>query len=170
MKIAHFPAALTACLLLARAATAAPVPVAAGPLVLRDGDRIAFVGNAFVEREQDDCYLETLLVTRFPHANIVFRNLGWSGDTVTGEARAMFGTPREGFDRLKKEIDDLKPNVVLVSYGLSESFGGEAKLPQFLADLRKMLDMLAAHGAAGERMVIISPVRHEDLGKPWPDL
>ena len=47
----------------------------------------------------------------------VFRNLGWSGDTMRGEARAGFGQPADGFNRLAKHVAELKPNVIFLSYG-----------------------------------------------------
>src|SRR5690242_19087765 len=49
-----------------------------GPFDLKDGDVVAFIGNTFVEREQDYSYLETLLRPRWPERKISFRNLGWS--------------------------------------------------------------------------------------------
>ena len=51
---------------------------------LKDGDRIVLVGDTLIERDQRYGYLETLVVDRNPDKNLVFRNLGWSGDTVGG--------------------------------------------------------------------------------------
>ena len=73
---------------------------AAEPLPLRDGDVVAFVGNAFVEREQRDGFLELALTLSAPDSDVTFRNLGWSGDTVAGRARRYFGTTDEGFQHL----------------------------------------------------------------------
>src|SRR5436305_2662012 len=78
--------ALLALPLLCLTARAADTPA----FEFKDGDKVALVGNTFFEREQTYSYLETLLVTRFPDRNIAFRNLGWSGDTVFGTARAYF--------------------------------------------------------------------------------
>ena len=55
--------------------------------MLRDGDRVVLIGSTFVERDQSHGYLETALTARFHRQHIQFRNLGWSGDTVYGEAR-----------------------------------------------------------------------------------
>ena len=63
---------------------------------------------------------------RTPTKSIVFRNLGWSGDTVFGHARAGFGTPVDGFKQLKEHVLGLKPTVLIVGYGMAESFDGEA--------------------------------------------
>jgi lysophospholipase L1-like esterase len=158
---------VAACVLLWVAA--APLSRGAPPaekLELRDGDRVAFLGNTFFEREQSHSYLETLLATRFPDRNVTFRNIAWSGDTVFGHARAAFDTPEQGFERLIKVARDVKPTVLFISYGMGESFDGEAGLSNFRAGLAKLLDRLADLKA---RTVIVSPIRHEDLGPPYPE-
>jgi lysophospholipase L1-like esterase len=133
---------------------------------LRDGDRVALLGNTFFEREQSHSYLETLLITRHPDRNATFRNIAWSGDTVFGHARAAFDTPVQGFERLVKVAHDVKPTVLFISYGMGESFDGDAGLSTFRAGLGRMLDRLADLKA---RTVLISPIRHENLGPPWPN-
>jgi lysophospholipase L1-like esterase len=141
----------------------------------RDGDRIAFVGNEFFEREADQGYIETELTTRFPDKNFTFRNLGYSGDTVRADARnlcsgwATFGPADQGFDRLKDLVQHLKPTLVFVAYGMNESFEGPKGVEPFVQGLGRMLDMLAASGAPGARFVLVSPIRHENLGRPLPD-
>ena len=133
---------------------------------LRDGDMVAFVGNTFVEREQAHSYLETLLASRWPERNVRFRNLGWSGDTVFGDARAGFDKAPQGFDRLIGRVREVKPTVLLVSYGMNESFEGPGKLTEFRQGYERLLDRLDEFKA---RVVLISPIRHEHLGPPLPD-
>ena len=144
------------------AARAAP----AEPFELRDGDRVAFLGNTFFEREQSYSYLETLLASRYPDRDITFRNIAWSGDTVFGHARAAFDTPEQGFERLIKVARDVKPTVMFISYGMGESFDGERGLPTFQQGLNRLLDRL---GELKARTVLVSPIRHEQLGDPFPD-
>lgn len=152
---------------------AAPPPkvrkVRTGPpekFELRDGDRVVFLGNTLIEREQKYGYLETALTERFPDRNITFRNLGWSGDTVWGEARAVFGTQADGFRALREHVLALKPTVIFVGYGTNESFAGETGLPHFLDGFNTLLDTLEETDA---RIVILSPLRMEKLGPPLPD-
>jgi len=135
------------------------------PLALPDRPRVAFVGNTLVERDQQHGYFETLLIESFPNQEIEFRNLGWSGDTVRGEARARFGQPIDGFNHLAKHVEEMKPNVIFVNYGLSEAFAGEAVLPAFESDLAKMLDMLSKENA---KIVMFSIMQQENLGPPLP--
>jgi lysophospholipase L1-like esterase len=134
---------------------------------LKDGDRVAFIGGTFIEREQSYSYLETVLRTRWPERKVVFRNLGWSGDNVFGASRGYFEYADAGFARLTKIVHELKPTVVFVGYGMTESFDGDAGLPTFRTGLEKMLDMLKDLNA--RETVLIGPIAHEDLGPPLPD-
>lgn len=139
---------------------------AAEPLQLTDGDRVVLLGNTLIEREQRDGYWETALTLAHPDKNITFRNLGWSGDTVWGEARASFDAPPVGFHRLQERVAAAKPTVIIVAYGFNESFAGREGLPQFQKGLDTLLDTLAATKA---RLVILGPPRQEDLGRPLSD-
>src|SRR5258706_996295 len=136
------------------------------PLSLPDRPRIAFLGNTFVERDQQQGYFETLLIAGFADKEIEFRNLGWSGDTVRGEARAGFGQPMDGFNHIAKHVAELKPNVIFLNYGLNESYAGEGGLGGFESDLGRILEMLWKEWA---RIVIFPIMQRENLGPPLPD-
>jgi len=142
------------------------LPVLAAEFQVRDHDRVVLLGNTLIEREQKYGYWETMLTARYPDFNMVFRNLGWSGDTVFGHARAGFGSVADGFCHLKEHVISLQPSVIILGYGLNESFEGEAGLPRFLDGLNVLLDALASTKA---RIVVLSPLRHADLGRPMPD-
>jgi hypothetical protein len=133
---------------------------------LRDGDRVVLIGNTLIEREQTYSYLETLFVMRWPQRKITFRNLGWSGDTVFCDARGYEHDAERGFANLTKQVHELKPTVVLIGYGMGDSFDGNAGLPRFRQGLERMLDMLKDLDA---RIVLVGPIRHENLGPPLPD-
>ncbi len=135
-------------------------------LVLRDGDRVVLIGGTLVERDQSHGYLETALTARFHRQHIQFRNLGWSGDTVWGEARARFGKPADGFAHLESHVAALQPTLILLSYGANESFAGKAGLPSFVDGMQNLLNMLDKTKA---RIVFLTPTPHEDLGRPLPD-
>ncbi len=143
-----------------------PLSLKAEDFKLSDGDRVVLIGGTLIEREQESGYWETAQTTRFPGQNITFRNLGWSGDTVFCDARAMFDRPAVGLQHLKDDLARLKPTVILVGYGMNESFDGEAGLPHFQKGLASLLDMLASTKA---RIVILSPPPQEDIGWRLPD-
>ena len=152
----------TVCLLV----TVASLTRAAEPFELRDGDRVVLLGSTLIEREQRYGYWETLLTTRNPDRAITFRNLGWSGDTVFGDAQARFGGPADGFKHRQTHLNALRPTVILVAFGTNESFEGEAGLPKFLKGLDTLLDSLAPTKA---RIVLVAPPRQEKLAFPLPD-
>src|SRR6516164_6590411 len=120
-----------------------PFASAAEPFELKDGDRVVLLGNTLIEREQRYGYWELALTARYPDRNITFRNLGWSGDTVWGEARAGFGTQADGFKHLKDHVLAEKPTVLIIGYGGNEAFDGPAGLPKFEKGLNDLLDALA---------------------------
>ncbi len=137
-----------------------PILVAAEPLALKDGDRVVLVGSTFIEREQRAGHWETALIRHFPGRAIVWRNLGWSGDTVRGEARGSFGGQAQGYKHLREHVLALKPTVLILGYGNVESFAGEAGLEPFRRDYAKLLDDLAP---AKARVILLSPMPMETL-------
>jgi len=142
----------------------------AGPfedrLELVEGDRVVLIGNTLIERAQSFGYWETALTLRYPERNVTFRNLGWSGDTVFGHARARFGNVGEGYLHLVEHVYAAKPTVIVVAYGTNESFGGPQALRHFLRGLETLCDDLARTGA---RLALLSPNPHEDAGPRRPD-
>jgi lysophospholipase L1-like esterase len=153
------------------AVAAPPTP----PFELREGDRVVFLGDTFIEREQYYGWIELMLTTRFPDRNVTFRNLGWSADTPAGDSR--FGLsllqagkepPDEGWKQLVRQLEDARPTVVFVGYGMASSFDGEPGLPRFKADYNRLLDTLEKI-SPGVSLVLLSPFQHEDLKSPWPD-
>lgn len=121
---------------------------------LKDGDRVVFLGNTLIEREQKYGYWELMLTMAWPERNVTFRNLGWSGDTVWGESRAGFGSQRDGFKKLVDEVNAAKPTVIFVGYGNVEAFDGEKGLPKFVEGFGKLLDELEKTKA---RIVVLGP-------------
>lgn len=136
------------------------------PVELRDGDRVVWIGGTFVERMQQDNYLESLLAAAFPGKRLTVRNLGWSGDTVGGESRGVFGGPNEGFARLLKDVKETKPSLLVVQYGANEANRGAEGVAPFVAGLNRLLDAVADTKA---RVLLVSPPPREKLAPPLPD-
>jgi lysophospholipase L1-like esterase len=145
----------------------AAVPVTgADGFQLKDGDRVVLLGSTLIEREQRYGYWETALTIRHPDRNISFRNLGWSGDTVWGEARAGFDTPKDGYRRLVEHALALKAKMLVLGYGTNESFAGPDGLGKFKQQYERLLDELAP---AKSQYVLLAPMRLERLPTPLPD-
>jgi lysophospholipase L1-like esterase len=135
------------------------------PLELHKGDRIVLLGNTMAERLQQFNNFETLLAARFPDLDLVVRNLGWSGDTITLQPRPL------NFGDAAKHLQEQKPDVILAFFGLNESFDGEAGLAAFEKHLDQYLASLTAAGDgqhAAPRVALISPLAHERLPRLAP--
>ncbi|MFO0903034.1 MAG: SGNH/GDSL hydrolase family protein [Pirellulales bacterium] len=139
---------------------------AADGLEIRPSERIVLVGGTFVERLQSYGQFETGLVSGRREMGVTLRNLGWSGDTVWGDARAVFGGPQDGFKRLVKDVEQAQPTLLLIQYGGNEANAGAAGLGEFVAQYRKLLDALATTKA---RIVLLSPIRRERAAATHPD-
>ncbi len=126
---------------------------------LRKGDHICLIGNTLGERMQHDGWLETLIQTRFPNHELVFRNLCFSADELTVRLRSKdFGSPDEWLTRCQAD-------VIFCFFGYNESFGGQAGLPKFENDLRQYLQHLKSqkyNGTSPPRIVLFSPIPHEN--------
>ncbi|HEV3237343.1 MAG TPA: SGNH/GDSL hydrolase family protein [Gemmataceae bacterium] len=139
----------------------------AEPFEFGDGDRVVLIGNTLIEREQRYGYWETAITARYPKRNITFRNLGWSGDTVFGDAQAGFGSAADGFKHLVEHVRALKPTVLIMGFGGVEAFEGEKGLERFEKGFNALIDKAALPTT---HLVFLSPIEMETLGKPLPDL
>ena len=148
--------------------------------MLQARDHICIIGNTLAERMQFDGWLETRLHARFPRLDLVIRNLGWAGDEVGTRLRELnFGTPDEwlsgqpapigGYTENRFAGVETKADVIFAFFGYNESYAGPAGLDAF----KKTLDDWITHtlgqkynGKSAPRIVLFSPIAHEDLHNP----
>jgi putative heme-binding domain-containing protein len=143
-----------------------PAPPAAGDtktapkLRIRSGDHLCIIGNTLADRMQHDGWLETLFQSRFPKQQLVFRNLGFSGDELTQRLRsANFGSSHHWLSLCRAD-------VVFAFFGYNESFAGQPGLPRFKQNLAAFItDTLRRkyNGKSSPRLVLFSPIAHENL-------
>jgi putative heme-binding domain-containing protein len=137
-----------------------PLSAIGSPLELKRGDHICMIGNTLADRMQHHGWLETLIHSRFPQHELVFRNLGFSGDELTLRLRsAGFGSPDEHLVRQKAD-------VIFAFFGYNESFRGPAGLSRFKKDLDDFVKSTLGrkyNGKSGPRLVLFSPIAHENL-------
>ncbi len=160
------------------------------PLKLEKGDHICVVGNTLAQRMMHDGWLETLIYSRFPQHELVIRNLGYSGDEVDRSKRLRsmsYGTPdewlsgsapcpqpnkqpnKQDVDENRFELVGTKADVIFAFFGYNESFAGDAGLAQFKAQLDGELKHMLAqkyNGKGAPRIVLFSPIAHQDLKDP----
>ena len=135
----------------------------AGALEFRPGDRICLMGNSTADRMQHHGWLETLLQSRYPEHGLVFRNLGFPGDEVNKRPRSRGFMPPEDY------LKHCRADVVFLIFGANESWNGAEGLDTFRENLEGMVDRyrkLRPNGRSAPRLVLFSPLAHEDTGDP----
>jgi putative heme-binding domain-containing protein len=129
-------------------------------LPLHKGDHICLIGNTLADRMQHHGWLETLFVSHLPRHDLVFRDLGFSGDELTVRLRSFaFGSPESWLTKCKAD-------VVFAFFGYNESYGGQAGLAKFQKDLDSFVKLTLAqkyNGRSAPRLVLFSPLAHENL-------
>ena len=74
-------------------------------IVLEKGDHIVLLGNTLAERMQHHGWLESYVQAALPQREIVFRNHGFSGDTVSHRPRNKgFPTPHTYLDVSEADV------------------------------------------------------------------
>ena len=166
----------------------------AGRLDIQEGDHICIIGGGVADSMQHSGWLETLLQSRFPQQRLVIRNLAYDGDEIELSKRlrsADFGTPDQWLsgsapipkpDDIKDksavrenrfELTGTKADVIFAFFGSNEAHAGPAGLDAF----KKHVDAFIKHtleqkynGVDAPKLVMFSPIAHEDLGRPhWTD-
>ena len=132
----------------------------------KPGERVVFIGNTFAERLIKGGYFESTLTARLPEHKLIFRNMGWSADTLTIQMRPL------NFGDLHTHLHEQKPNVIIACYGMMESFDGPEGLSKFESDLNSFLKLhqgMDYSGAGNPRLILVSPIAHEKLEGDFPD-
>ena len=161
------PRLLALALFTAAVRAADPAPAAPAAATIKDGDTVVLLGDTFFERDYNYGHIESLLTAATAGKTVRFRNLGWSGDTPRCESRSYFGPPAEGFDRLQKQLAEIKPTVVIACYGAVDSFNGQAGVKDFTDSYGRLIEMLQK---AGAQVVLMSPPATSTDTKRWPSL
>ena len=122
------------------------------------------LGGTFVERMQIHGHFETEIRARL-QGDIQIKNLGWAGDNVLGESRAVFGAVEKGMERLLNDMRLTNPTVIIIFYGGNEAHKGKAGIDIFRTNFQALISHLASFNA---RLIVVGPRPYEDLGPPLP--
>ena len=130
------------------------------PLKLQPGDRIALIGNTLLERSQFFGQFEALLHQRYPHHNLVVRNLSWAADEVDLAPRPA------NFADVEQHLTHEQVDVIFAAYGFNESFAGAEGEDEFrnkLTALVQQLQTRAFNGKTAPKIVLVSPIANENI-------
>ena len=166
----------------------------AGRLDIQEGDHICIIGGGVADSMQHSGWLETLLQSRFPQQRLVIRNLAYDGDEIELSKRlrsADFGTPDQWLsgsapipkpDDIKDksavrenrfELTGTKADVIFAFFGSNEAHAGPAGLEAFTQQVDAFIKHTLAQkydGVEAPRLVMFSPIAHENLQRPhWTD-
>lgn len=134
-------------------------------LEVRAGDHLCLIGNTLADRMQHDGWLETYLYSRFPDRDLVVRNLGFSGDEVELSRRIRskdFGSPDHWLTATRADL-------IFAFFGYNESFAGRDGLDRYREELASFIKHTLAqsyNGKEAPRLVLFSPIAHENLHDP----
>ncbi len=129
--------------------------------LFESGDHVVIIGSGLADRMQHDGWLEAYLQSELPDLQLVLRNQGFTGDRIDHRPRV------EGFPSADEYLAQSQADVILAMFGYNESFDGDPA--KFGAALEAWIDHTRAQDYSGKgapRIVLFSPIAHEDLKDP----
>ncbi|MEM9587267.1 MAG: PVC-type heme-binding CxxCH protein [Planctomycetota bacterium] len=143
--------------------------LSAAEFQLRDGDRVVLLGDGLIEQEQYHGWLELALTTAFADRDVTFRNLGWSADTPAGDSRFGLSLVQagkepegEGWRQLGLQLEQAKPTVVILGYGMASSLElGPDGMDAFGKQYKRLIQKLRSI-TPDVRLVFLSPLQRLD--------
>ncbi len=89
--------------------------------VLKDGQKVLFLGDSNTYAGGFVAYLDVYLTTQFPKWNVELINLGLPSETCTGLTETDHPFPRPDIhERAERTLTQIKPDVVFVCYGMND--------------------------------------------------
>ncbi|MCM8529719.1 MAG: hypothetical protein NE330_01045 [Lentisphaeraceae bacterium] len=150
--------------------------------------RIILLGGAFTEVLMDSASFEYQLQKNYPSLKLQVRNMSWSGDEVTPEKPVSYYALRGGpqkkywkddsfnsskrpfnFGSFEKHLTEQKGDVYCLFFGMSESFGGLAKLSEFRQDYLAYIENIKKVNPQA-KFILFSPIAQEKPGKYFPEV
>ena len=80
-----------------------------GPLLLKEGDRLAIIGDSITEQKMYSRIMETYLTVCVPQLKVTTRQFGWSGETAEGFRK-----------RMTNDCLRFAPTVATLCYGMND--------------------------------------------------
>jgi len=148
-------------LALAALVAAAP-PAAPASFHLRSGDRVVFYGDSITDQRLYTTFIETYVLTRFPHLDVRFIHSGWGGDRVTGGQGGQVDV------RLQRDVFAHRPTVVTVMLGMNDGRYRPFEQPiydRFVDGYERLIRTLRSE-LPQARLTVIQPSPYDDVTRP----
>src|SRR5215831_10652011 len=163
--------------------TAHALSAGAGEFLIKDGDRVVFLGDSITEQRLYTTYVEAYALTRYPKWKLTFRNVGWGGDTswlrqrAHPDEKALFAADETRQQEmveasvgsgLKRDVLPLKPTFVTVKFGMNDHSYQAFREDIFGAYVRSQTQIAEVLKANGARVAFLTPQPIEEK-RPDPD-
>lgn len=117
----------------------------AAPL-LKDGDRMVFLGDSITEQRIHTRFVMNYFALRYPAMKVSFRNAGWSGDRSPG-----------ALGRLQRDVLSLKPTVVSICFGMNDGNYTVFDQGTFDVYMKGMTGLVSELKKANVQVVLLTP-------------
>jgi lysophospholipase L1-like esterase len=138
------------------------------PFLLKDGQRVVFLGDSNTAGGKFVAYLDAYLCTRFPDKKFELVNLGLPSETVSGLSEPDHPFPRPNVhDRIDRALELAKPDVVVICYGMNDGIYhpfDDARFKSFKDGTTKLVEKVEK---AGAKVVLMTPAPFDP--KPLKD-
>src|SRR5215831_16010414 len=144
----------------------------AADFLIKDGDRVVFLGDSITEQRLYTTYVEAYALTRHPNWKLTFRNVGWGGDTswlrqrahpdekqlfAADEARQQEMVEASVGSGLKRDVLPLKPTLVTVKFGMNDHSYQPFREDIFKVYVRSQTQIAKVLEGAGARVAFLTP-------------
>jgi lysophospholipase L1-like esterase len=151
--------------------------------LIRDGDRVVFLGDSITEQRLYTTYIEAYALSRHPQWKLSFRNVGWGGDTAWLRQRShpdeakLFAADESAQQKmvedsvrhgLERDVLPLKPTLVTIKFGMNDHAYVAFREDIFKAYVRSQTQLAEVLKANGARVAFLTPQPIEDQ-RPDPD-
>ena len=154
-------------------------------LPIKEGQRIALIGNNLCSRMLNYGHFETELHVRYPDHQLFIRNLCDGGDTPAFRPHAgrfspwafpgaekfqtelaNFSNSQGHFETPDQWLSRLKTDMILAFFGYNESFAGAEGVENFKKELEAFIQHTSIqeyNGESSPQLVLVSPIAFQDL-------
>ncbi len=120
--------------------------LAHGELLLKDGDRMVFLGDSITQQQIYTRYVMNYFALRHPEMEVEFRNAGVGGDTAVGAIK-----------RLDEDVLDLRPDVVSICFGMNDAGYTKFEDERYERYMAGMTVLLSELKRVGAKAVLLTP-------------